>query len=182
MDYLIVSINLLFALLMLTFVLYLGFVFWSFRKVVPYVPTPFKIIDKMIELAQMKKGDKIIDLGSGSGRIVLRAAKQLQGEVWGVENSKILLLVSNIRKAFNRKKAKVKFVRGDIFKSALEPYDIIFCFLTTKGMKQLEKSFAQLRPGSKIISYMFSLKNKENFREQVVKLGKKYKIFIYQKI
>jgi len=44
-------------------------------KIVPYVPTPQEVVDRMLELAEVKKGDVVYDLGSGDGRIVVTAAK-----------------------------------------------------------------------------------------------------------
>ena len=45
------------------------------KKIVPYVPSPQFVVDKMIELAGVKPGDLVYDLGSGDGRIVITAAK-----------------------------------------------------------------------------------------------------------
>ena len=46
------------------------------KKIVPFVPTPQEVVDKMIELGGVKKGDTVYDLGSGDGRIVITAAKK----------------------------------------------------------------------------------------------------------
>ena len=46
------------------------------KKIVPFVPTPQDVVDKMIELAGVKQGDVVYDLGSGDGRIVITAAKK----------------------------------------------------------------------------------------------------------
>ena len=46
------------------------------KKIVPFVPSPQDVVDKMIELAGVKKGDTVYDLGSGDGRIVIAAAKK----------------------------------------------------------------------------------------------------------
>ena len=46
------------------------------KKIVPFVPTPQEVVDKMIELAGVKAGDVVYDLGSGDGRIVITAAKK----------------------------------------------------------------------------------------------------------
>src|SRR5262245_31203120 len=46
------------------------------KKIVPYVPSPQFVVDKMIELAAVKPGDLVYDLGSGDGRIVITAAKK----------------------------------------------------------------------------------------------------------
>ena len=48
------------------------------KKIVPYVPTPQEVVERMLELAQVKKGDVVYDLGSGDGRIVVTAAKEVR--------------------------------------------------------------------------------------------------------
>ena len=50
-------------------------------KIVPYVPTPQEIVDRMLEMAQVKKGDVVYDLGSGDGRIVVTAARWLKSSM-----------------------------------------------------------------------------------------------------
>jgi len=48
----------------------------DYPKEIPFLPTPVEVVDKMLELAEVKKGDVVDDLGSGEGRIVIRAAKK----------------------------------------------------------------------------------------------------------
>ena len=54
-------------------------------KIVPYVPTPQEVVERMLELAQVKKGDVVYDLGSGDGRIVVTAAKKYGVKAIGFE-------------------------------------------------------------------------------------------------
>src|SRR5262245_9349559 len=54
-------------------------------KIVPYVPTPQDVVERMLELAQVKKGDVVYDLGSGDGRIVITAAKKYGVKAIGFE-------------------------------------------------------------------------------------------------
>ena len=58
---------------------------------IPFVPTPIEVIDKMLELAEVKKGDVVYDLGSGDGRIVIRAAKKYGVRAVGIEMDRLLL-------------------------------------------------------------------------------------------
>src|SRR5690349_10938177 len=55
------------------------------KKIVPFVPSPQEVVDKMIELAAVKKGDVVFDMGSGDGRIVFAAAKK-GGQAVGFES------------------------------------------------------------------------------------------------
>ena len=55
------------------------------REEIPFVPTPVEVIDRMLELAEVKKGDVVYDLGSGDGRIVIRAAQKYGVRAVGIE-------------------------------------------------------------------------------------------------
>jgi methylase of polypeptide subunit release factors len=53
----------------------------------PYVPTPQVVVDRMLDMAQLKAGETVIDLGSGDGRIMIEAAKKYGARGFGVETS-----------------------------------------------------------------------------------------------
>ena len=63
----------------------------DFPEEIPFVPTPMDVVDKMLELAEVKKGDVVYDLGSGDGRIVIRAAKKYRVRAVGIEMDRLLL-------------------------------------------------------------------------------------------
>lgn len=135
----------------------------------------------MIEHANLRGGDKVCDLGSGSGRIILQIVKKYPIEVTGIEKSKILYWISKIRSLYTQKNGKIFLKNEDFLKSDLSQFDVIFCFLITRAMEKLEPSFNKMKVGSKIISYTFPLKS-DHFEEKIINLGKRDKIFIYQKI
>jgi len=105
-----IAVQIFYLLLALILIIYLLNTVLSFRKLVPYVPTPYKIIKKMIGLANIKPADKIIDLGSGSGRIILEIAKKFPNQITGIDNSPILIFITRWRfwlhKIFGRLKTK----------------------------------------------------------------------------
>ena len=49
------------------------------EKLAPYYPTPQIVVEKMLELGGLKPGEKMFDLGSGDGRIVITAAQSNRG-------------------------------------------------------------------------------------------------------
>ena len=55
------------------------------EKLAPYYPTPQLIVRKMLELGELKAGEKMFDLGSGDGRIVIMAAQKFDADATGVE-------------------------------------------------------------------------------------------------
>src|SRR5512143_1465735 len=55
------------------------------EKLAPYYPTPETIVEKMLQLGGLKAGEKVFDLGSGDGRIVIMAAQKFKADATGVE-------------------------------------------------------------------------------------------------
>src|ERR1700745_1459228 len=70
---------------------------WDAQKLSPYHPTPETIVDKMLRLGELKAGEKMYDLGSGDGRIVIVAAQKFHAEAVGVELVKDLSKKSSAR-------------------------------------------------------------------------------------
>src|SRR5512135_202168 len=54
-------------------------------QLAPYYPTPQTVVDKMLQLGGLKAGEKMFDLGSGDGRIVIMAAQKYKADATGVE-------------------------------------------------------------------------------------------------
>src|SRR5438045_2651217 len=88
----------------------------KFEKLAPYYPTPETIVIKMLEMGGLKAGEKMFDLGSGDGRIVIIAAQKFHADATGVEMDKDLYKQSTekIRKLGLEKNARI--INGDLFK------------------------------------------------------------------
>src|SRR5450755_1863257 len=84
------------------------------EKLAPYYPTPETIVDRMLEAGQLKAGEKMYDLGSGDGRIVIMAAQKYHADAVGVELDNDLFISSEakIRKLGLQKTARI--IHGDI--------------------------------------------------------------------
>ena len=173
-EYAILTVNIfsiVFLICWLSLLLYLAAQFllniFSGKKRLPFVPTPVKVVDQMIEFGKIKPGDKIIDLGSGIGNIVIRAAKKLHIKATGVERDFVLHSIAVIRNFFTKKRGGVKLIHGDMLKQNLTRYNVVMLFVTgTFINKFLKKKFENELPrGTKIISYVFRLKS-DKFKEQ----------------
>src|SRR5271167_4147338 len=94
-------------------------------KLAPYYPTPETIVDRMLELGELKAGEKMFDLGSGDGRIVIMAAKKYHAEAVGVEldNDLVIQSTAKIRELGLQKTAKI--IYGDILKQNYSSANLI---------------------------------------------------------
>ncbi len=173
-------------LLFLGFVIILGYIAYimiSFRNLVPYVPTPKKIIKLMIQLAEIKPGEKVCDLGSGSGRIIIAVAKKQKNNlVVGFEKFFTPRLVSKLRLFFHPFiNKRIQIIKADFFNIDLHNFDVVFCFLTPEAMRILNPRFQLLKKGSRIVSYMFPLEDNQGFEETIEHITIKDSIYLYKK-
>ncbi len=163
---------LLVLILVLAYFLFLaGFTVFDIFLPAPFVATKKEQVLKMVEIADIKKGDRVIDLGSGDGRLVIAAAK-LGAKSTGVEKNPFLVLISKIR--LKLAKVKAKIILGDIFNQDLQTADVIFLYLNPATLKKLlPKLKKQTKSGTRIISNRYQIpgwKTSKNFD----------KIFLYR--
>jgi ribosomal protein L11 methylase PrmA len=125
---------------------------------VPYVPTPEPVVDAMLKLAQVKRGDVLYDLGSGDGRIVIAAAKRygVRGTGVDIDPRRIDEANANARKAGVAK--LVRFVNRDLFEVDFSEATVVTLYLLPRINLQLRpKLLAELRPGTRIVSHGFDM-------------------------
>jgi SAM-dependent methyltransferase len=127
------------------------------KKIVPFVPTPQEVVDKMVELAGVKKGDVVYDLGSGDGRIVITAAKKGAKAVgFDVDGDLVKESRANIQKAGVQDSAEIK--HQDILTVDLSPASVITMYLLPDvNLKLRPNILSQMKPGSRIVSHAFDM-------------------------
>jgi SAM-dependent methyltransferase len=132
-------------------------------KGAPYVPTPMLAVESALDLAQIKEGEIIIDLGAGDGRVVASAAKR-GAKVIGYELSPFMWIIAKANLIFHGLKGKI--ILADGFNADFSKADVIFLFLMPKTMKNLsEKLRAEIRPGVRIVTYVFGFPDWEAEKE-----------------
>jgi len=123
-------------------------------KGAPFVPTPVKEAEKMVALANVRAVDRVMDIGSGDGRILFKAAKT-GAECVGIELQPYLVWLSRYRQ-LRLGLPNVRFVRGNFWKQDFSDTDVLMVFLIPHRMRQLEQKIRkEMAPGSRIVSYDF---------------------------
>ena len=171
--------SLVFALLMIVAMVWFMYFFIAgfFRS--PFVPSNRITVDKMLRLAEIKKGEHVFDLGCGDGRIVF-AAEKLGAVAVGYEISRFVWFLSQIRRYFTKSRSEIRC--KNFFKADLHSADVVFCYLLPHVMKALKPKFEkELKKGARIISAGFSIPDWEQVGDHPRDGTGAIRIFVYRK-
>lgn len=125
---------------------------------VPYVPTPEEVVAKMLDMAQVNDKDLLYDLGCGDGRIVVMAAQKKGARAIGFDLNPERLSESNQNARIAGVTDRVRFVKQDLFTTDLSKATVVSMYLLPSvNLKLRPKLFAQLRPGTRIVSHDFDM-------------------------
>lgn len=124
---------------------------------VPYVPMPEPIVAKMMEMAAVKPGDVVYDLGCGDGRIVITAASKFGARGVGVDidPQRIKESKANAKEAGVADKAT--FMIKDLFEMDFRNADFLTLYLLPAVNEKLRPQILEMKPGSRIVSHAFSM-------------------------
>ena len=123
-----------------------------------FVPTPHEVVEDMLRLANVRKGDVLYDLGSGDGRIAITAAKK-----YGIKAVGIDIDPERIREANeNARKAGVanlvEFRQEDLFKADFREASVVTLYLLPDlNVKLRPRLWEELKPGTRIVSHQFDM-------------------------
>ena len=166
--------------------LFAGGVLPAQERLAPYYPTPATIVEKMLQLGGLKAGEKMFDLGSGDGRIVIMAAQKFHADATGVELAGDLCRQSleKIRRLGLEKTAHI--INGDLLKQNYGSADLVTVYLLpdsidSKVQPMLDK---QLKKGARVVAHDFEFKGwtpekVENIADDGE--GRSHTLFLYRK-
>jgi protein-L-isoaspartate O-methyltransferase len=127
------------------------------EKLAPYYPTPETIVERMLEEGQLKAGEKMFDLGSGDGRIVVMAAQKYHAVATGVELDNDLYIQSE-GKILSLGLKNARIIHGDILKQDYSSADLITVYLLPDSNLKLRPVLdAQLRKGTRVVAHDFEI-------------------------
>src|ERR1700735_5020310 len=128
------------------------------NSLAPYVVSPQEIVDRMLELADLKPGEKLYDLGSGDGRILITAVVRFKAKAVGVEISDDLVSSTNTRIRRLGLDSDAHVIHGNFLDVDLSPADVVTLYLATDANEilrpNLEKS---LRTGARVVSHEYPM-------------------------
>ena len=122
-----------------------------------FVPTPQDAVEKMLELAEVKKDDVVYDLGCGDGRIVVTAAKKhgAKGIGFDIDPERIAESKENVRTNGVGKLVTIR--HADIFEQDLSQASVITLYLLPSLNVKLIPQLEKCKPGTRIVSYQFNM-------------------------
>ena len=128
------------------------------EKLAPYYPTPESIVERMLDLVQLKAGEKMFDLGSGDGRIVIMAAQKYRADATGVELDSDLVQSSTARIRQLGLDKTAHIIYGDILKQNYASADVITVYLLPESNQKLRPVLdAALKKGTRIVAHDFPI-------------------------
>src|SRR5580698_8308664 len=155
------------------------------EKLAPYYPTPETIVEKMLRFGEVKPGEKVYDLGSGDGRIVIMAAKKFKANAVGVEFDDGLWKQSSERIRKLGLTANARIIHGDLLLQDYSDADLLTVYLlpmsNDKVTPILEK---QLKKGTRIVAhdFEFSAWKPEKIQDiDDVGDGRSHRLYLYRR-
>ena len=155
------------------------------EKLAPYYPTPLTVVEKMLQLGDLKPGEKMFDLGSGDGRIVFMAAGKFKADATGVEFDDSLYKQSLDRIRTLGLTATARIIHGDLMKQDYSSADLLTVYLlpmsNDKVASILEK---QLKKGARVVAHDFEFSAWKPLKIQDIDddgEGRSHRLYLYRR-
>ena len=124
---------------------------------VPYVPTPMRVVDRMLEMAEVGPDDYLIDLGSGDGRIPVAAARR-GARALGVDIDPMRIGEAHAAARLAGVETRARFRRQDLFATPLREASVVTMYLLPDvNLRLRPRILTELRPGTRVLSHNFTM-------------------------
>jgi hypothetical protein len=119
----------------------------------PWVPTREKRICRALELAKLRPGEMLYDLGAGDGRVPILAAREFGANAVGIEIGPIQCALGHLRIWLSGCRPKAHMRWGNFYRSDLCEADVVFIYATSSQVTRLTPLLESgLRPGTRVVS------------------------------
>ena len=133
---------------------------WDYdeRSLAPFVPTPQEVVEKMLQVAGVKKDEMVYDLGCGDGRIIITAAQKFGARSTGVELDPELFKKTQERIRELKLQDRVKIINGNLLDVDLSPANVVTLYLLTDSNTKVKPNLEKyLKAGSRVVSHDFQV-------------------------
>lgn len=128
------------------------------EKLAPYLPTPQEVVDRMLQMADVKATDIVYDLGCGDGRLVVTAAKRYGARGIGFDIDPARIAESRANAKAAGVESLVEFRLQDALTVDVSPATVVTLYLLTEANLKLRPTLqARLKPGSRVVSHQFGM-------------------------
>ena len=149
----------------------------------PYVPSPTNVVEKMLQMAELKEGNILYDLGCGDGRIVIMAVQRYGANCVGVEldDGRYNKCVRKVRELGIQN--QVKIIHGNAMNISLKDADVVTLYLLTRSNEKLKPNFERdLKPGARVVSHDFSMPGwTPTLIEEIKESNDSHTIYMYRR-
>ena len=130
-------------------------------KDVVWVPTPDEVVERMLNMAQAKPEDYVIDLGAGDGKIAIAAAKKFGARSLGVEYNPDMAALAQRNAQAAGVGGKAQIVQGDIFTTDFTQATVLTMYLLPSLNMRLRPQILAMRPGTRVVTHAFNMEDWE---------------------
>ena len=152
------------------------------RSMAPYVPTPMKVVHRMLKLGEVKSGDVVYDLGAGDGRIVITAVQEYGAKAVGVELDSDLAERANARIRELNISDRASVMHAHLMEVDLSTASVVTLYLLSSSNMQLRPKLVEdLKVGSRVISHDFQIMGWTPVKTETVEADtRQHTIFVYE--
>lgn len=151
-------------------------ILWSQAIGAEWIPTSMNTVRKMLSMANVSPDDIVYDLGSGDGRTIITASKEFGAKSVGIEADPIRLLWSRLRIRRLGLTNHTSVIWGNFFKKDLSEANVVTLYLFQSTNDKLVRKFErELRPGTRVISHVFTFKS-----WTPIEVDDKHNLYLYE--
>jgi len=149
-------------------------------KLAPYVASPSRVVEMMLDMAGLKPGEVLFDLGSGDGRILIAAAER-KAQATGIEiNPKLVVAATEeIARAGLADRAKV--IQGDVMQTDFSAANVVTLYMDTSSNAKLRPQLEKyLKPGARVVSHDYEIPGWKPVRVEKTDERQPHTIYLYE--
>ena len=149
-------------------------------KLAPYVVSPSRVVEMMLDMARVKQGDVLFDLGSGDGRILIAAAER-HAQATGVEINPKLVTAATEEIARAGLSERDKVIQGDVLQTDFSAANVVTIYMDTASNAKLRPQLEKyLKPGARVVSHDYEIPGWKPVSVQKTDERQPHTIYLYE--